>query len=62
MWTNLPVAVAALTVAQLYLKRWRIETAFQRLAQDFNTEIHTLGYPCAALFGFSKMDANAMME
>ncbi len=52
IWTNLPAAVAAQTVARLYLKRWRIETAFQHLAQDLNTEIKTLGYPCAALFGF----------
>ena len=44
--------MAAQTVARLYLKRWRIETAFQHLAQDLNTEIKTLGYPRAALFGF----------
>ena len=52
LWTNLPAAVAAQTVARLYLKRWRIETAFPHLAQDLNTEIKTLGYPRAALFGF----------
>jgi len=52
LWTQLPAAVTALTVARLYLKRWRIETAFQHLAQDLNTEINTLGYPRAALFGF----------
>ena len=52
IWTNLPAAVAAQTVARLYLNRWRIETAFQHLAQDLNTEIKTLGYPRAALFGF----------
>jgi len=52
IWTNLPAAVTAETVARLYLKRWRIETAFQHLAQDLNTEIKTLGYPRAALFGF----------
>ena len=52
IWTNLPAAVTAQTVAQLYLKRWRIETAFQHLEQDLNTEIKTLGYPRAALFGF----------
>jgi IS4 transposase len=52
IWTNLPAAVTAQTVAYLYLKRWRIETAFQHLAQDLNTEIKTLGYPRAALFGF----------
>jgi hypothetical protein len=52
LWTNLPASVTAVTVARLYLKRWRIETAFQHLAQDLNTEINTLGYPRAALFGF----------
>ena len=52
LWTNLPAAVTAETVARLYRKRWRIETAFQHLAQDLKTEIKTLGYPRAALFGF----------
>jgi IS4 transposase len=52
LWTNLLATVTAETVARLYLKRWRIETAFQHLAQDLNTEIKTLGYPRAALFGF----------
>ena len=52
VWTNLPAAVPAVTVARLYLKRWRIETAFQHLEQDLHTEIKTLGYPRAALFGF----------
>jgi hypothetical protein len=52
IWTNLPAAVTAETVARLYLKRWRVETAFPHLAQDLNTEIKTLGYPRAALFGF----------
>jgi hypothetical protein len=28
------------------------QTAFQRLAQYLNSEINTLGYPRAALFGF----------
>ena len=32
--------------------RWTIETAFQHLAQHLNSEINTLGYPRAALFGF----------
>ena len=44
--------MTAETVARLYLKRWRIETAFQHLAQNLNTEIKTLDYPCVALFGF----------
>jgi hypothetical protein len=52
-FTNLPVKDAdALKVATLYRNRWGIETAFQRLEKHFNSEINTLGYPKAALFGF----------
>jgi hypothetical protein len=51
--TNLPPAtVDALTVAELYRARWGIETAFQKLESHLNSEINTLGYPKAALFGF----------
>jgi hypothetical protein len=51
--TSLPKASAnARTIANLYLKRWTIETSFQRLKKYFNSEINTLGYPPAALFGF----------
>jgi len=51
--TNLPKSRAhAKTVADLYRKRWTIETAFQSLERDLNSEINTLGYPSAALFGF----------
>jgi len=39
-------------IALLYKGRWTIETAFQHLAEHFNSEINTLGYPPAALFGF----------
>jgi hypothetical protein len=39
-------------VADLYRGRWTIETAFQHLADYFNSEINALGYPRAALFGF----------
>ena len=42
----------ALTVAGLYRARWGIETAFQKLESYLNSEINTLGYPKAALFGF----------
>lgn len=45
-------AANAKTVANLYLKRWSIETAFQHLKEYFNSEINALGYPPAALFGF----------
>ena len=39
-------------IAELYRDRWTIETAFQHLAEHLNSEINTLGYPRAALFGF----------
>jgi hypothetical protein len=54
--TNLPAtgdgAVTALRVAELYRGRWTIETAFQELERDLRSEVRTLGYPKAALFGF----------
>ena len=51
--TNLPQKAAFATeIAELYRGRWTIETAFQYLADYFNSEINTLGYPRAALFGF----------
>jgi hypothetical protein len=52
--TNLPAEAAdAITVAELYRKRWTLETAFQELEATLNSEINTLGYPKAALFAFS---------
>src|SRR5512135_2284578 len=51
--TNLPEEAAdAITVAELYRKRWTLETAFQELEAALNGEINTLGYPKAALFAF----------
>lgn len=51
--TNLPVRAAnARKAAQLYGKRWTIETMFQELTETLTCEINTLGYPKAALFGF----------
>jgi IS4 transposase len=50
--SNLPKKVGTLHIAELYRKRWTIETAFQELAENLNCEINTLGYPKAALFGF----------
>jgi hypothetical protein len=51
--TNLPRQVAsAKTIARLYGKRWPIERAFQDLEGHLHSEINTLGYPQAALFGF----------
>lgn len=52
--TNLTVENAnALTLVRLYSERWQIETAFQELTVDLCCEVSTLGYPKAALFGFS---------
>jgi|LakMenE18May11ns_1017448.scaffolds.fasta_scaffold9863375_1 hypothetical protein len=50
--TNLPEKVSAIQVAQAYRRRWRIENTFQDLAQVVESEISSLGYPSAALFGF----------
>ena len=43
---------SAKIIAEIYRKRWKIETSFQELEKWFNSEINTLGYPPAALFGF----------
>jgi len=52
--TNLPRRAAnAYKIAELYLERWTIESAFQELEQALRSEIDTLGYPGAALLGFS---------
>jgi len=51
--TNLPLkAASAKKIARLYRKRWTIETAFQELEGHLHSEINTLAYPQAALFGF----------
>lgn len=51
--TNLPRSrVKAKRVAELYRRRWTIETVFQDLESHLHSEINTLGYPQAALFGF----------
>jgi len=51
--TNLSKSEAhAKKIADLYRNRWKIETAFQELTEHLNSEINTLGYPPAALFGF----------
>ena len=51
--TNLPASVGALEIADAYRQRWTIETAFQDMTTNLRCEINTLGYPDAALFGFS---------
>jgi IS4 transposase len=60
--TNLPAAVSALTIATLYLKRWRIETLFQFLTESLHCEVPSLGQPRAALFAFAMalVAANAL--
>lgn len=51
--TNLPQTDAdGVTVANLYRKRWTIETLFQDVTTTLQCEIKTLGYPKAALFAF----------
>jgi hypothetical protein len=51
--TNLPEeATGAKHIARMYRKRWTIETAFQELEAHLHSEINSLGYPKAALFGF----------
>jgi hypothetical protein len=51
--TNLSKTAAhARQIAEMYRKRWSIETAFQELEAHLNSEINSLGYPKAALFGF----------
>ena len=51
--TNLPKTAAhAKQIAEMYRKRWTIETAFQELEAHLHSEINSLGYPKAALFGF----------
>jgi hypothetical protein len=51
--TNLPRRISAVQVAELYRKRWTLETVFQELATMLNGEINTLCYPKAALFAFA---------
>ena len=51
--TNLPKgALGAVAVAELYRKRWTLETMFQSLTMMLAGELNTLGYPRAALLGF----------
>ena len=51
--TNLPKSVPAELCCQVYRGRWEIEGHFQKLTDLLHCEIPTLGYPRAALFGFS---------
>lgn len=60
--TNLPPDVEAVPCAELYRKRWSIETLFYEVTQTLECEIKTLCYPPAALFVFclALMAANAV--
>jgi IS4 transposase len=51
--TNLPPQMRATSIAAVYRNRWSLETAFMHLATVLRSELNTLGYPDAALFGFS---------
>lgn len=53
IFSNLPADVDGKAIAELYRSRWTIETAFQHLATSLRSEVNTLGYPEAALFGFA---------
>lgn len=51
--TNMPESVDACKIAEVYRKRWTIETAFQELEATLEGELQTLCYPQAALFAFA---------
>lgn len=51
--TNLPKKVTAVCITGAYRERWTIEVGFQKLATVLESEIDTLAYPKAALFGFA---------
>lgn len=50
--TNLPEEIQGLAIAELYRKRWTIETLFYEVTQTLVCEVNTLCYPSAALFVF----------
>jgi hypothetical protein len=51
--TNLPDTVSAVAIAEIYRKRWTIETQFQFLTESLHCELPGLGKPKAALFAFA---------
>jgi len=53
LWSNLPEAVTAGRIAELYRTRWRIEGMFGRLESVLHSELRSLGHPRAALLGFA---------
>jgi hypothetical protein len=50
--SNLAPSVSALLIAELYSRRWSIETLFYEVTQTLQCELKTMGYPPAALFAF----------
>ena len=51
--SNLSVkAASAQKIAEVYRKRWTLETMFAELTRCLCCELNTMGYPRAALFGF----------
>jgi hypothetical protein len=60
--TNLPAKVSAVQVAEVYRRRWTIETLFLEVTTTLQCEIRTLCYPKAALLVFclALMAANAV--
>jgi Transposase DDE domain len=60
--SNLPKEISGLQIAELYRKRWTIETLFYEVTQTLSCEINTLCYPRAALFVFclALMASNAV--
>lgn len=51
--TNLPASVTAVALAELYRRRWTIESLFARIERNLQSELASLGYPGAALFAFA---------
>lgn len=51
--TSLPASVDAVTIAGLYRRRWTIESLFARVERNLHSELASLGYPGAAIFGFA---------
>jgi hypothetical protein len=52
--TNLSSEVAdAASIADLYRRRWTVESLFARVERNLQSELATLGYPGAALFVFA---------
>ena len=54
LFCTLPVEMAdAITLAQLYRTRWRIEQAFLHLTMELRCEVDTLSHPPAAIFALA---------